>query len=237
MGIADPMNLVQTFANLATPIILVLLLVFLLLIGVLVVRARHERRRLQDFLLNAVRALPHHADLNRSRAIEDQIDAFIHDLDDLSRNAAEQFDDARREMLRSRLLTKDESRPYLRSMHFEVWYNAWRTLIEAFPILGILGTIAAIAASLHHGTGAVDPTTADAADAAGESMRVMTSVLANFGNAIYSTGAGLLSALILMTINAFVEPGFDRLVEQKRQVREVIRVVKNHLTLGRATRD
>ncbi|MFW5652744.1 MAG: hypothetical protein ACOC0P_01760 [Planctomycetota bacterium] len=244
MMISHPMDLLQVFAQFAAPTIFGLLIIFLLVISVLALRARTERRRLQDFLLNAVRALPHHADIDRSRAMEDQIDAFVHDLEDLTRNL-NPLDDPHREALRVRLTTKDESRPYLRSMKFEMWYNAWRTLIEAFPLLGILGTIAAIAVSLNGGAaGAMGDGAAGAAAAAtaGEAATtsaraladgIMANVLSNFGAAIWSTGAGLVSALVLMSINAFVEPGFERLVEQKRHVREVVRSVKNHLTLDR----
>jgi biopolymer transport protein ExbB/TolQ len=97
-------------------------------------------------------------------------------------------------------------------MSFDMWYNVARSMIEAYPLLGILGTILAIGLVVAEG---------DQASVA--------AIVRGFGEAIWSTCAGIVLALMLMFINSFVEPGFIRLMEQQRLVRETISRVKGFL--------
>ena len=79
--------------------------------------------------------------------------------------------------LKDRIYVLDERRDYLNSMSFEKWTNMARTVIEVYPLLGILGTILAVAAALP----ALEANDADA----------MTDIMRLFGAAIWSTIWGL----------------------------------------------
>ena len=86
-------------------------------------------------------------------------------------------------------------------------------MIEAYPLAGVLGTIVAIGAAL-----------------AGGDEASVGSIVGRFGDAIWSTFAGLASAIVLMFIHSFLEPGFARLSENRSHVRETVAKAKRELT-------
>ena len=111
----------------------------------------------------------------------------------------------------------DEKRRYLNSMAFDTAYNMARTMIEAYPIAGILGTILAIGASMQ---GSV----------------AVSAIVTRFGEAIWSTGAGLMAFIVLLFINSVLEPGFLRLTDNRQHVRETVSRVKRELSFASAPR-
>jgi biopolymer transport protein ExbB/TolQ len=165
------------------------------------------------------------------RPLEETVDGFIHDV-------AASFDDetdlAKSHRLAERLATKDESKGYLRDRGFETWYNVVRTWIEAYPLLGILGTVLAIGLALEpsgpqHGS---LPAAADAAAVAGsasESSDVLRGILANFGDAIWSTVVGLVFAVLYSTANSWVQPRYEALTERRGHVRDLVRAAHERL--------
>jgi biopolymer transport protein ExbB len=116
----------------------------------------------------------------------------------------------------------DEKRRYLNSMFFETVYNITRTMIEAYPLAGVLGTILAIGAALQTG-------------AAADQGVTVAAIVGRFGDAIWSTFAGLMAAILLMFLNSIVETGFERLGENRRHVRETIARAKRELAMHTAT--
>jgi len=112
----------------------------------------------------------------------------------------------------------DEKRGYFRSLSFETGYNICRTMIEAYPLAGVLGTVLAIGAALQVNSQAGAVTT-------------VASIVGHFGEAIWSTFAGLLAAIVLMFLNSMVETPFRRLAENRAHVREMILRVKRELSL------
>lgn len=199
--------------------------VHLLVYAWLVARKRREQKRLKSFMLNAVKALPSFGDVDETRRLDDQIDMFIHDV----REAAEaaRLSDAQRRAVYQRFEVKDEARPYVRSMSFEMWFNVARTLVEVYPILGILGTLLAIWAAL---MGESPGVASDGAAA----LQSVNDIVRNFGGAVTSTLAGLAAAIVLMAVNASAELSIERLIEQKAQVRDVVRSAKNYLAFHTA---
>jgi biopolymer transport protein ExbB len=109
-------------------------------------------------------------------------------------------------------------------MFFETSYNICRTMIEAYPLLGVLGTILAIGAALQSGDGA----------SASSSVSVIVS---RFGDAIWSTFAGLSAAVVLMFLNSAVEPRFRRLAENRQNVRETVARAKRELSLTTSSQE
>ena len=169
-----------------------------------------DRRRLARSLAKFTNNVPGRS-LSTNVAPADQIDAFLADIGDVVRQPA--GSPARGE-LTQRLTILDEDRFYLRSGLFPTLYNVARTMIEAYPLLGVLGTILAIGSALR---------TADAG---------VQEIVARFGEAIWSTGAGLAAGILLLFLNGFLEPGFERLIESRQSVRETIALAKRELLLA-----
>jgi biopolymer transport protein ExbB/TolQ len=195
-------------------VIFVIAVLDLVLWASLYFQSRKQKRRLDGFLKNVVREHSHSSDADESMWNDEQISAFIADIRDVASGPAS-ADDA---LLR--LLIKDESRPYLMTHGFEIGYSIARTSIEMFPLLGIIGTVVAIAAGLRTG-GGTD------ADKVGR-------VVQNFGHSVWSTAIGLLAAIGFMFLNACLEPGFERLLGYANEIRGVILEAKKKLGLGAA---
>ena len=112
----------------------------------------------------------------------------------------------------------DERRDYLQSMRFETVWNVARTMIEAYPLAGVLGTILAIGSAL-----------------AADDQASVSVIVTRFGDAIWSTFAGLTAAIVLMLIGSWVEPGFARLAENRLNVREIAAKAKRELSVDEAS--
>ncbi|MEZ6061409.1 MAG: MotA/TolQ/ExbB proton channel family protein [Planctomycetaceae bacterium] len=173
---------------------------------------------LDDF----TRGLKHRSVLGRSAPLTNQIDAFVADINDVVNDPSRQAD--RVECLR-RMHILDERRSYLDSLSFETAGNMARTMIEAYPLAGVLGTILAIGAGIQR-PGA-------SADGAGVSdvAATMSGIVARFGDAIWSTFCGLLAAIILMFINSLLETRFDRLTQSRSHVRDMVAGAKRELAM------
>jgi biopolymer transport protein ExbB/TolQ len=169
---------------------------------------RSQYRLLEDF----TSGLSHRSRLAVGGHIADQVDAFLADIRDvLGRDPT----DSSRQTLTDRIYVLDERRDYLNSMSFEKWTNMARTVIEVYPLLGILGTILAVAAALP----ALEANEAGA----------MTDIMRLFGAAIWSTIWGLGAAIILMWANSWLEPEYSRLAEIRINVRDVVAQAKREL--------
>jgi biopolymer transport protein ExbB/TolQ len=172
--------------------------------------ARRNLRNIVSALFDFTRGLTHQSMLDATAHLSDQVDAFLADVNDV-------LDDPRRVTDRTALLHRisilDEKRRYLNSMLFETAYNMARTMIEAYPIGGILGTILAIGASLR-------------------ASATVSAIVSRFGDAIWATGMGLLAFILLMFVNSFLEPTFLRLAENRRHVREMVARVKRELAIS-----
>ena len=176
---------------------------------------RRDLRSITSSLDDFTRGLRHRSVLGSHTHLSDQIDAFLADV----RDVIDGSNHADRELLTHRIKILDERRHYLGSMLFETSYNICRTMIEAYPLLGVLGTILAIGAALHTGDG----------EAASVSVNM---IVGRFGEAIWSTFAGLVSAVLLMFLNSSLEPRFQRLAESRTHVRETVARAKRELSLN-----
>lgn len=185
------------------------LVVHLIALAGLWVWSRRDLRNISSALFDFTRGLGHQSMLDSTAHLSDQIDAFLADVNDV-------LDDSHRRADRGALLQRmnilDEKRRYLNSMLFDTAYNMARTMIEAYPIGGILGTILAIGASMRTST-------------------EVSAIVARFGDAIWSTGMGLIAFILLLFLNSFLEPGFQRLSDNRRHVRDTVSRVKRELAL------
>lgn len=210
-----PVELLTTLSGLSTLVILGVAAVHLLAFVWLSIWSRLDLRRMAGDLDSFTRELKHRSVLDRGSRLSDQIDAFLADVRDVLDLPARRAD---RIALSQRLRILDEERRYLQSHSFETCYNVCRTMIEAYPLAGVLGTILAIGAALQLG------------DADG--AQTVNMIVKSFGDAIWSTFAGLMAAMLLMFINSVVETGFRRLAEHRLHVRETVARAKRELALA-----
>ena len=177
---------------------------------------RRDLRKIASSLFDFTKGMRNQSLLDSQAHLSDQIEAFLADVNDV-------LDDPQRKEERAHLLVRmnilDEKKNYLHSMAFETMYNMARTMIDAYPLAGVLGTILAIGAVLQ----------TPEADAGAS---VVGTLLGELGQAIWSTAAGLVSAMILMFLNSCLEPSFVRLSENRAHVRQTIARVKRELTLA-----
>ena len=210
-------DLLERLSAVSTTVIGVACGVHLLFFWMLAVWSGSSLRKLAATLDAFTRGLRHRSVVTGSKALPDQIAAFLADVGDaLDAPAGDPAAAADRAALRERIETLDESRRYLPSLSFEAAANTARTMIEAYPLLGVLGTILAIGAALGGGGATV------------------AAIVARFGEAIWSTAAGLGAALLLMFVGSLLEARFTRLIEIRRDVRLAVARAKRELAVSAA---
>lgn len=173
---------------------------------------------LDDF----TRGLKHRSVLGRNAPLTNQIDAFVEDINDVVNDPTRVND--RTECLR-RIHILDERRSYLDSLLFETASNMARTMIEAYPLAGVLGTILAIGSALQK------------SDAVENASATMSAIVNRFGDAIWSTFCGLAAAIILMFINSMLETRFERLTQSRSHVRDMVAKAKRELAMTAVVAD
>lgn len=176
---------------------------------------RHNLRAIAQTLDDFTRGLKHRSVLDRNLALSDQIEAFLTDVKDALDIPAKS---AERQELAIRMSILDEKRRYLHAMRFETIYNVWRSMIEAYPMAGILGTVLAIGAALQ-----TDNQTGSA---------TINAIVRNFGESIWSTFSALAAAVVLIFLNSWIEPAFARLSENREHVRDMVARAKRELALS-----
>ncbi|MCA8987747.1 MAG: MotA/TolQ/ExbB proton channel family protein [Planctomycetaceae bacterium] len=205
-------QLLTAVAELSTTAIAVAAGLHLALFAFLFVWSRRDLRVLAGVLQDYTRDLKQQSILEPTAPLTDQMEAFLADIEDVINDPQR---NAERESLRNRMKLLDEKRRYLHSLRFETLANTARTMIEAYPLAGVLGTIVSIGAALNA------PGTGDA--------ETVSLIVARFGDAIWSTFAGLVAALILLFISSLLDPSFGRLGEVRAHIRNMMSQVKSRL--------
>lgn len=176
---------------------------------------RRDLKGIAGCLDDFTRGLQHRSVLGRTSPLINQIDAFVADVNDVINDPSRDKD--RRTCLQ-RMHILDERRSYLESLSFETAGNVTRTMIEAYPLAGVLGTILAIGAALQ------SPETADISE-------TMSGIVSRFGDAIWSTFCGLSAAIVLMFVNSILETRFERLTQIRSHVRDIVAGAKRELAM------
>jgi biopolymer transport protein ExbB/TolQ len=174
---------------------------------------KRDSRVIAASLDRFTRGLKHRSVLDATGSLGDQIEAFLADVNEVLSSPR---DSEERRLLRDRVNILDERRGYLNALPFETAYNVARTMIEAYPLAGVLGTILAIGAAL----------------GSKEGVSSVQQIVSRFGDAIWSTFAGLIAAIALMFLNSLIEPKFGRLSENRAHVRETVARAKRELALA-----
>ena len=207
-------ELLNRLAGLSAPVIAGVAVLHFFAFLWLISWARRDLRRMANDFDAFTRELKHRSLLDRSISLSDQIDAFLADVKDVLDDPSKKTE---RQALTLRLRILDEERRYLQSQSFETCYTVCRTMIEAYPLAGVLGTILAIGAALQSGHG--------------DSQKTISNIVRNFGDSVWATFAGLFAAIVLMFLNSLVETRFRRLGENREHVRETIARAKRELSL------
>lgn len=192
-----------------TPGILVVGTAHLCFFGLLWGWARRDMRMLAETLEKFTAGLGHRSRLPATAHLSDHIDAFVADVQEALGHPED------REQVRTRIRILDERRDYIDSYRFESAWTVARTGIEAYPLLGVLGTIFALWLAMRGPTG--------------DGEAAVGAIVSRFGVAIDSTFAGLAMAIILMIVNSVLETLFRRLLESRRQVRDLVLRSKQEL--------
>lgn len=208
-------DLMQQCSRLVTPVIVGVAALHLLDFLWLWAWAARDVRRLAATLDAFTRDLKHRSLFERGADLSEQIDAFAADVRDVLDDPSKA---AERQALAQRMQILDEQRRYLHSHAFETWYNVARTMIEAYPLAGTMGAILAIGSALQ-----MSPD---------DTRNTVSTIVRFFGEAIWSTFAGLLSAVVLMFVNSLLETRFRRLGENRAHVREMTARAKRDLSLA-----
>jgi biopolymer transport protein ExbB len=210
-------DLMQQCSRLVTPVIAGVAALHFLVFLWLAAWARGDVRRLAATLDAFTRDLKYRSLFERGADLSEQVDAFVADVRDVLDDPSKT---AERLALAQRMQILDEQRRYLHSHAFETCYNVARTMIEAYPLAGTMGAILAIGSALQ-----MSPD---------DSRNTVGTIVRFFGEAIWSTFAGLISAVILMFVNSVVETRFQRLGENRAHVREMTARAKRDLSLAAA---
>jgi len=209
----------QFFSSLSTLTIAVCAVLHLLFFAVLRMWYGRDLKLITGTLDDYTRGLKYRSVLDRSAPLTTQIDAFVQDVNDVLTDSSRSED--RAECLR-RMHILDEKRRYLESLSFETAANSARTMIEAYPLAGVLGTVLAIGSALQ-------------VDASASSASAVNVVMARFGDSIWSTFTGLFAAILLMFVNSLLEIRFHRLTDSRTHVREMVARAKRELGLAART--
>ncbi|MFK7779146.1 MAG: MotA/TolQ/ExbB proton channel family protein [Gimesia sp.] len=183
---------------------------------VLWIWSRRDLRKIASSLDDFTRGLKHRSLLDSTGHLSDQIEAFLADVNETLDPSANSED---RKILSERVHILDEKRRYLNSHFFETCYNICRTMIEAYPLAGVLGTILAMGAALQ-------------LNADSETTSTVNAIVSHFGDAIWSTFAGLSAAILLMFLNSILETSFLGLVENRQHVRDTVVRAKRELAFA-----
>ncbi len=211
-----PTEFLQRLSELSTPAICCAFIGHLVVFVMLWMAYRHNLRTIAQTLEDFTRGLRHRSVLDRGVHLSDQIEAFLTDVKDALDTPARVED---RRQLSVRMSILDEKRRYLHALRFETVFNVWRSMIETYPLAGMLGTVLAIGAALQEGN----------QSATGTSVR---SIVQHFGESIWATFAGLAAAVILIFLNSWIEPAFTRLSENREHVRDLIARAKRELAIA-----
>lgn len=162
--------------------------------------ASSNTHQLCDSLRNMLRGIKDPPEQDRSRIIHDEIVALLDCAESLRKTSVEDF-----KRLLSNVRSQDARKIDLKSYRIESWGNVANAIVQAFPLLGIFGTILAIGQSLQGSEGDVSV------------------IMVAFTNAVNTTILGLVFAVIYMIVDAFFQAKAGRLKNELNKYRDVIK--------------
>lgn len=194
------MSLIYILSNSMVAFILVVAVIeamlYITLFGMAASQTHHLYRSLRS-MMKGIRKLPV---LGQRRTIHDEISVLLDTAEILKRAQAPNY----RKLLLN-IGVQDSRKIELKTYNLERWSNVANAIVQAFPLLGIFGTILALGQSMQS-TGA---------DISG--------IMKAFTNAIDTTMLGLAFAVIYMLVDAFFQAKSARLRQETDKYRDVMR--------------
>lgn len=210
-------------------------------------QAEYKKRLsiLRSFVRNlASRVVQHWSDERPDSTVAEELDILLHDLKDAV--AAGSWDPERTARIRDAVFAADAPRTYLYEMSFEKRLSLAKAIIEVYPLLGIVGTVLAIAAGMvpldakaaatRPAVVAASPSPAPSAAPLAPPPTELSSdeselrnVTQNFGHSVWTTLIGLSLAIVFLLLNSWWEPEFLQLVEYRRGIGDILHHVKSRL--------
>jgi len=167
------------------------------------------KKKLEGYLINVVKGNVITPDVDKSQNLDQIIDAHIKTISD----GLMIWTKAEKENTLLRMELKEESKHQYDDLNFFViLYSLARSIIEVFPLLGILGTLLAIGA----GFGGEEKV---------ESEQIK-SVIKNFKDSVWVSAGGISCAIFYTLVNSYCEPIFEKLVTNKSKINDLISEAK-----------
>lgn len=175
-----------------------------LVINVFVMMRKHQTT-LVDVCDNLLKGFQDAPDKDSNQSSHEKIETA---LDFISTKIA---DDAESRVAFGKNATKISQRSVFgRHYNIEIFASLMSTLVQVFPLLGILGTILAIAQTAMSGGGQID----------------VTSLSSAFVLAMDTTILGISFSIFFMIIESSFQPKLERIINESAEYRQIISKIK-----------
>lgn len=161
-----------------------------------------EDKKIREYFDELIRTVEGTTNKEEQWGLDDYLQ---HVMDDIGSILAREETDSDRRAFLKRYLVKRENRNEINPLLFCQYENVTRQLIDIYPPLGILGTVASIFIGLISG-----------------GTTNMEGILSNFATAMWTTIIGLLCWIILTVRYAQVEPQWERITESGNKARDIL---------------
>jgi biopolymer transport protein ExbB/TolQ len=198
-------TLIQTLFNLLTNNIFIIIYAFViievyLVVNIFLMMRRHELI-LIDVSDNLLKGFSDAPDKDSSQSTHEKIEASLEFINNKIASNAEFKEDFIKNA------SKVSQRPiYSRHYKIEIFASVMSTLVQVFPLLGILGTILAIAQTAFQSGGQID----------------VSSLSNAFVLAMDTTILGISFSIIFMVIESTFQPKIERVINESNDYRQII---------------
>lgn len=203
------MELIQAISSQIVPVIVLMAAAWFLVFLVTYVLGRRSHAELTENLLELRDSMELPATASESEVLVRLRQALSSSHDKVKHQAELLFKQANKRVSEDRVRLCEQ-----------LW-SSLRALLEVFPILGILGTVCAMALA------------ADSKGSAEEASNRLAAVMGNFGDAMYSTIWGLGSAAVGMILLGVFAPRVEQWFEDIREFKTLVHKAEHiHRTEG-----
>ncbi len=181
-------------------LIYLLALVEVAIIAVIITSMRRHSLRLQDVSKNLVKGFSDAPDQDSLQKPHEMIDSALHYLSNKIL-----LDESASEVIKNNVSKLSERNLYNRYYTIESASSVMSTLVQVFPLLGILGTILAIAGTAFEG-GGIDASRLTSA----------------FVLAMDTTILGIAFSVIFMLVESLLNPKIERLINESIDFKSIV---------------
>jgi biopolymer transport protein ExbB/TolQ len=198
-------SLIQTLFNFITNNIFVIIFLFVaveifLIFNMMKMMKKHEGVLL-DVSDNLLKGFSDAPDKDSDQLVNERIQVAL----DYIRNKIQDSPERREDFLKN--ANKISQRPlYARHYQIEIYASIMSTLVQVFPLLGILGTILAIAQTAFQSGGSID----------------VSSLSNAFVLAMDTTILGITFSILFMVVESALQPKIERVINESNNYKKII---------------